>query len=54
MPEGDAVAAFAISMPRARTILNASASEIAPERAAAANSPTEWPDVTVKFLIPRA
>jgi hypothetical protein len=54
MPEGDVAAACAISIPRVRTILKASISEIAPERAAATNSPTEWPDVTANFLIPRA
>ena len=41
-------------MPRARTNINASRLLIAPHSAAAASSPTECPEVTAKFLIPRA
>ncbi|CAB4531498.1 unannotated protein [freshwater metagenome] len=54
IPDGDVAAAFDISIPRARTSVSASLSEIAPDIAAAASSPTECPDVTAKFLIPSA
>ena len=54
IPAGDCAAALAISMPRARTNINASRLLIAPHSAAAASSPTECPEVTAKFLIPRA
>ena len=54
IPAGDAVATLAISTPRERTKERASLLLIAPESAAAANSPTECPDVTAKLLTPKA
>ena len=41
-------------MPRERTKERASLLLIAPESAAAANSPTECPEVTAKFVRPSA